>query len=356
MTRWLAPHLKASAVARVSVIIPNYNRESLVGETIANLLAQTLPPAEVIVVDDGSTDRSAAVIRAFGDRVKLLQQANQGPGAARNAGLEVATGEFVQFMDSDDLASRNKLAVQAAALEREGADLAYGPWAKGRVTTSGFEFADHVLQAAPLPTSRTMIEWFLGGWSIVFQTCLLRRTVLQRAGSFRTDLRTWEDGEYLVRLLLTGAKLAFTPGCLTFYRLHEQAKLTSSGTTHPGRLRDRATALQEILRQMRESGVTLQGAARRDFQLTAWQLWQEMQAEGGFRPEEMRRIRELALPAPHWLLSVRALGHRVALRRRWQSTGARWIAPYQSRRPQAEDLALARELVRGDTTPAAQAA
>jgi glycosyltransferase involved in cell wall biosynthesis len=308
----------------------------------------------VIVVDDGSTDRSVEVIRGFGSRVQLVQQANQGPGAARNAGLAIATGEFVQFMDSDDLASRNKLAVQAAALERDGADLAYGPWAKGRVTTSGFEFADHVLQAAPLPASRTMIEWFLGGWSIVFQTCLLRRTLLQRVGTFRTDLRTWEDGEYLVRLLLAGAKLEFTPGCLTFYRLHQQAKLTSSGTTTSGRLRDRATALRQITRLLREGGGNLRGAARRDFQLGAWQLWREMHAAGSFNPGELGRIRELSLPAPRWLLNLRAFGQRLALRWRWQSTGARWIAPYQSRLPQAEDLALARELVRSDTLPAAR--
>ncbi len=356
MTRWLAPHLKASAVARVSVIIPNYNRESLVGETIANQLSQTLPPVEVIVVDDGSTDGSVAVIRSFGNRVRLLQQANQGPGAARNAGLQIATGEFVQFMDSDDLASRNKLAVQTEALAASGADFAYGPWAKGRVTTKGFQFADHVLQTAPLPVSRTMIEWFLGGWSIVFQTCLLRRTLLQRVGAFRTDLRTWEDGEYLVRLLLAGAKLVFTPGCLTFYRLHEQAKLTSSGTTHPGRLHDRATALLEINRRLRERGVKLRGPARRDFQVVAWQLGREMQAEGGFTPEELHRLQELSRPAPWWWLRARAIVRRAGLRWRWQTTGARWSAPYQSRRPSGTDFALAGELVTSGTATVATAA
>ena len=332
---------------RVSVIIPNFNRETLVGETIANMLAQELPPAEVIVVDDGSTDRSVEVIRAHGDRVKLIQQANQGPGAARNAGLALATGEFVQFMDSDDLASRNKLAVQASALEREGADLAYGPWAKVRLTGGGVEFADHVLQPAPLPASRTMLEWFLSGWSIVFQTCLFRRSALETVGRLRTDLRVWEDGEYLVRLLLAGAKTVFTPGCLTFYRLHEQAKLTGSGTTVTGRVRDRMKAFLEINRRLREADVKLRPAARRDFQLCAWQLGCELRAAGGFSADDLRRIRELSLPAPRWLLRARAVSQRVTLRWRWQTTGARWIAPYQSCRPTEEQRALARELDRG---------
>src|ERR1700677_1213804 len=97
------PHLK------VSVIIPNFNREALIGETISNLLNQTMAPDEIIVIDDGSKDKSVEVIRSFGDQLTLIQQTNQGPGAARNAGLRIATGEFIQFQDSDDLYSRNKL-------------------------------------------------------------------------------------------------------------------------------------------------------------------------------------------------------------------------------------------------------
>gem|GEM_PF-5011888 len=72
---------------KVSVVIPNFNRAGIIGETIENMLRQSLPPHEVIVVDDGSTDNSAGVIRSFGSRVKLIQQENKGPGAARNTVL-----------------------------------------------------------------------------------------------------------------------------------------------------------------------------------------------------------------------------------------------------------------------------
>ena len=96
-------------MADVSVIIPNFNRETLIGDPLENQLAQTAPPHEIIVVDDGSTDKSVEVIRSFGSKIKLIEQTNQGPGAARNAGLSIATGEFIQFQDSDDLFSLNSL-------------------------------------------------------------------------------------------------------------------------------------------------------------------------------------------------------------------------------------------------------
>ena len=92
--------LRSDIVATISVVIPNYNRAALIGETIENSLRQTRPPDELIVVDDGSTDNFVRVIRNFGNRVVLIEQANKGPGAARNAGLASATGDFVQFFDS----------------------------------------------------------------------------------------------------------------------------------------------------------------------------------------------------------------------------------------------------------------
>ena len=82
----------------LSVIIPNYNRAALIGETLDNVFAQTRPPDEVIVVDDGSTDDSVAVIERYGARITLIRQANAGPGAARNRGLAAARGELIQFM------------------------------------------------------------------------------------------------------------------------------------------------------------------------------------------------------------------------------------------------------------------
>ena len=136
-------------LADISVIIPAYNRAELIRETLRSLLNQTVSAKEIIVVDDGSTDGTAeAVEREFSvfreqfsashkpssvvkPSLRVIRQQNAGPGAARNRGLAEATGEFIHFFDSDDIASPNKHEEQLKALLEIGADIAYGPWVKG---------------------------------------------------------------------------------------------------------------------------------------------------------------------------------------------------------------------------------
>src|ERR1700728_3066394 len=210
----------------ISVIIPNHNRETLIGETISNLLAQTLLPQEIIVVDDGSTDKSVEVIQSFGDKIKLIQQTNQGPGAARNAGLRVATGEFIQFQDSDDLFSLNKLKVQAKLLEQTGADIAFSPWVKLRIEGRNATLENHVLQQKMPPGKLSLPCWWLRGWSTVFQSLMFRRSFLSRVGFYRTDLMPSEDSEFFFRLLTNSPNVEFTNRALMIYRLHNVNKIT----------------------------------------------------------------------------------------------------------------------------------
>ena len=93
----------AKQVPRFSVIIPTYNRAALLREALESVFAQSFMDYEVIVVDDGSADNTAALIACYGDRIRYCRQENSGPGAARNLGIQNATGEYVAFLDSDDL-------------------------------------------------------------------------------------------------------------------------------------------------------------------------------------------------------------------------------------------------------------
>jgi glycosyltransferase involved in cell wall biosynthesis len=95
-----------------SVIIPAYNAENTIAEAVASVLAQTRPPAEILVVDDGSSDGTAALARGFGRRVRVISKANSGPGSATTAGLNATTCEIVATLDSDDKWLLEKMAVQ----------------------------------------------------------------------------------------------------------------------------------------------------------------------------------------------------------------------------------------------------
>jgi glycosyltransferase involved in cell wall biosynthesis len=256
--------------ARISVIIPNYNRAGLVGETIENMLRQSFPPAEVIVVDDGSTDDSVKVIRSFGDKVKLIEQSNQGPGAARNAGLFASTGDFIQFMDSDDLASSNKFKIQLTAIKENCADFAYCPWVRTKISGRDMEFAGPVMQGRAVPEWKSMLEWQMGPWCLVFQNCLFRRRILLKAGQFRTDLMPSEDSEYLVRILLAGARPVFTGDCLVFYRIHDHGQITASGTSSRKRAEDWTNYLRIVGEKTASQFDTFQASTLREIALNVY--------------------------------------------------------------------------------------
>ena len=309
----------------LSVIVPNYNRAALIGETLDNLLRQTRAPDELIVVDDGSTDDSVREIERFGSRVTLIRQANAGPAAARNRGLAASRGALIQFFDSDDLCSLNKLEVQERVLETTGADFAYGPWLQARLEEGRARYPERVLQQGPLPPGRTPLAWFLRSWVIVFQCCLFRRSLLDRVGPYRTDLMPSEDSELLFRMLLSGARPVHAPGALVLYRLHDGAQICRGGMAARRRAEDwvRYTGI------VGEALAAHPGAASR---VDEW-YWRRCQWDAGRALERLAGPVE-ALAAPD--LAERALFGamgcyeriRAGLGRRLTGTGMR--KSYQS--------------------------
>jgi len=329
----------------ISVIIPNFNRGALVAETIANMLGQTLPPLEVIVVDDGSTDDSRQVIGSFGGKVRLLCQDNRGPGAARNAGLLAAQGEFIQFMDSDDLASLNKLEVQANAMRASGADICYGPWVKLSFDGQRVIPENHVLQSKPVPDDKPLLHWFLTNWSIVFQTCLFRRAFLMEAGLYRTDMFLAEDLEYFTRILLRNPKIIFTPDSLTLYRLHTINKLTESGTEDRQKTRDRARHLALARRYCREAGIETDPTRTWHYRIKAWRCLKELEGTTGDAAElcdELRASLGRAIPHPAYHLGEVLIRVSGGLRQRL--FGSRWTRPYRPSKLADRHVRLIEEL------------
>ena len=178
----------------VSVVIPTYNRAALLREAVASVLAQSYAAFELIVVDDGSTDATAAFLRTA-RAVRLVRQDHTGmPGQARNAGARAARGEYLAFLDSDDLWLPHKLAVQVAAAAAAGDAINHTRerWLRGgrvisqrgqRHRRSGDLFADSLRKCIIGPS-----------------TVLLRREVFEATGGFRDDLEIAEDYELWLRL------------------------------------------------------------------------------------------------------------------------------------------------------------
>jgi glycosyltransferase involved in cell wall biosynthesis len=198
----------------VSVVIPVYNGERFLADAVHSVLAQTHRDVEVIVVDDGSTDGTPEVISRLGGSVRPLHQQNQGVAAARNAGIAVARGRFVAFLDADDVWLPHKLERQLGLLESNPALGAVG---------SGFLVTDERLQtlAEDIPPTCDLSAILLlrtnGG---LFSSTMVTRTdLLSGLGGFDTRLSTSADWDLVARIA-AHYEVASVPEALVLYRQH----------------------------------------------------------------------------------------------------------------------------------------
>lgn len=186
-------------MVRVSVIIPSYNRAHLIGETIESVLRQTLSDFELIVVDDGSTDNTAEVVRAYDGPIRYVFQNNQGRSRARNAGYHLSQGEYVCFLDSDDVLAPPMLERLAALLDSDD---------KLGFAYSDYQFVDQ--SGAPLPKPEVFRAHPLQRGNIFRHllyfdfippsTVLARRSSFEEAGLFEPSLEPAEDLDWLLRM------------------------------------------------------------------------------------------------------------------------------------------------------------
>ena len=215
-----------------SVIIPAYNRAALIGRTLDSVLAQPGEPTEVIVVDDGSTDGTQAVVDRYGDRVTLLRQANRGPGAARNLALRHATGDYVAFLDSDDLWLPWTAATYAAVIARHGRP--------AFVAGKPFVFATDAdpLPTAPEPTAvNAFPDYYASGdqwrwWSA--SSFVMRRDVLTAAGGFTDDWVNAEDADAAMRVGTAAGFVQVTSPPTFAWRRHAGSAMSSQAKTLAG--------------------------------------------------------------------------------------------------------------------------
>jgi len=191
----------------VSAIIPTYNRAHVICDAVESILAQTYRPIEVIVVDDGSKDDTLQRLKEYGDRIRVISQANAGPAAARNRGIAMAQGELIAFLDSDDLWLPQKIERQVALLEQAGESVPcclsniMMKWNSG--DRASFDIAllkPPVEQGIWLNADEVLATRFV----LFNQGIVIRRKVLEKIGGFDESIRYLEDVEFPLRLSLEG--------------------------------------------------------------------------------------------------------------------------------------------------------
>lgn len=194
----------------ISCIVAVYNGERYLAAALDSILAQTYQPIEVLVVDDGSTDATAAIARRYGDRVRLLQQANAGPAAARNLGLRQAAGDFVAFLDADDLWHERKLATQMRRFD-DRPDL-------GLCVTRVQNFWEHDLREEADRFRGHRLSQPTAGYSTV--ALLARRSVFEAVGPFETRWHHIHDTDWFIRAGDAGIVSELVPEVLVLRRFH----------------------------------------------------------------------------------------------------------------------------------------
>jgi len=239
----------------VSVIIPAYNAAAHVADAIGSVLQQTLRDLELIIVDDGSTDatRSIADDSARADsRVKVVTKPNGGLSSARNAGIDVAAGQAVCFLDADDILLPHKLENQTAfLLQFPGCDLVYSDYYVGDA-----ELTPIWLESVR-PRMAKMDEYLLYGNRFAPLCPLIRSTLIGATGRFDETLRAAEDWDYWIRAARHG-RFCYLPGPVGVYRNHENQMSRDRGLM---RTSDRTVAMKNFPRGSREWRILLASRA-----------------------------------------------------------------------------------------------
>lgn len=226
----------------VSIIIPVFNSGAYLAETISSALAQTWPEKEIIVVDDGSTDESLNIARSFKDSsIRIFEQENRGASAARNNGLLKARGEYIQFLDADDLLGPDKIELQMRLLRGKNSAIA---------NCAAIYFFDGDDRNSIQPVH----EWFSNGSAdnlqfltklygggligpayggmIAVHAWLCPKAVVDKAGKWNEELTTDDDGEFFCRVILAASEILYSDKALCYYRKYSDNRSLSAANDY----------------------------------------------------------------------------------------------------------------------------
>ncbi|HMA54433.1 MAG TPA: glycosyltransferase [Acidobacteriota bacterium] len=316
---------------RVSILIPAYNAEKWIRETIGSALGQTWGDKEIIVMDDGSTDRTLEIARTLeSESVRVLTQDNRGAAAARNRCLESASGDYIQWLDADDLLAPDKIAGQMKAAAEDRSDLILYSSPHGvfyhRLRKACFAPNDLWQDLAPsdwLVASMSKALWMNpAGW-------LVSRRLTEHAGPWDERLSMDDDGEYFARVVAACEKVKFVRESRCFYRQSSFRQLSRNMSERAGRSlvlssesRIRTLLSLETSDRTRSAALSLLQARMPAFYPEKTALLEQLgslasKLGGELSPPRLdRRARALQrVFGPEWGRGLRILGRRLRMAR-----------------------------------------
>jgi glycosyltransferase involved in cell wall biosynthesis len=218
----------------VSILIPAFNAEEWIADTISSAIAQSWGRKEIVVVDDGSTDRTLAIARRFqSDSVLVVTQENQGAAATRNKAFSLSHGDYIQWLDADDLLAPDKIERQIEILNQSPSKrtLASAAWGKFKYRSRKANFVRTALWCDLSPTEYLLRRM---GQNLYMQTAtwLVSRELTEAAGPWDTRLLGDDDNEYFCRVLLESDRVRFVPDARVYYRNFGYGSLSYVGLSN----------------------------------------------------------------------------------------------------------------------------
>ncbi|WP_416672268.1 glycosyltransferase family 2 protein [Egbenema bharatensis] len=205
---------------KISIIIPCYNAESFLRETLESIFVQTFRDYEVILIDDGSTDNTAKIIQSFGSQVRAKFGLNQGASSARNQGTQLASGQYIQYLDADDVLHPDALEKRFLALETGLADVAYSNWQYLEENEAG-DFCPGKIISRKIEDFHVdpQIALFTNFWAPP-AAILYRREIVDAIGGWSGSLPVIQDARFLMDAAFVGARFVHVSKVGASYRVH----------------------------------------------------------------------------------------------------------------------------------------
>jgi len=250
---WIEPTFEPNLV---SVIIPCHNQGNFLQACIKSLTNQEYRPLEIIIVDDGSTDNTKNIMESYqgnrgnGFSIKCFYQSKQGAQKARNEGCRFARGEFIQFLDADDVLFSRKLSQQVMAfMNNHEVDVIYGD---GQYLIDGFGINSTKGRIIAMGYSSDVIDEMLSGKWVPPFSYLIRRSAVQRCGPWDEKVQILQDYEYFLRMAIQDCRFLYTKGLTGLYRKHSFNTISEQSISLRERTRRRILAHAEYV--LKEKG------------------------------------------------------------------------------------------------------